>query len=125
MVNLSFLTDNGRILKPANSERASRELSTWKQKADVISEVEPELSNFMLEITKDNKSRSFLNAIFGNSPFLTQILQKDPALLELVHKLGFDASFANLLNSLKTNELWRKNQKLCIGKLILMRPNEI
>ena len=43
MASFPFLTDNGAPPKPAEPERARRELDMWRQKADARSAGEPEL----------------------------------------------------------------------------------
>ncbi len=100
MRSLSFLTDNGVLPKPAEPERAQRELDMWRQEAGARSGAEPELAQFMADLAARDEGRVFLAAIFGNSPFLSQGLRHDPAILQKVIEQGFDRTFEELLTAL-------------------------
>jgi glutamate-ammonia-ligase adenylyltransferase len=110
MVSLSFLTENGPPPKPAEPERARRELDMWRQNAEARSVEDPDLADFMNEFAARDEGRLFLQSIFGNSPFLSQGLRHDPALLRKVTLLGFERCFEELLESLAAEQLWRRGR---------------
>ena len=71
MQTIPFLTDNSLLPKPAEPERALRELDMWRQAAGARAETEPELAEFMYDLAAREEGQTFLTAIFGNSPFLS------------------------------------------------------
>jgi len=93
--------------KPAEPERALRELDMWRQAAGARAGAEPELADFMADFAAREDGQAFLTAIFGNSPFLSQALRNDPAILQDVLHRGFDAAFAGQLAALTERRLWR------------------
>ena len=110
MASLSFLTDNGPAPKPAEPERARRELDMWRQNAAARGTSEPDLAEFMSEIAARDEGRKFLQAVFGNSPFLSQALHHDPAILQKAVNQGFEQAFEELLETLVTEKLWRRGR---------------
>ena len=110
MRSLSFLTDNGVLPKPAEPERAQRELDMWRHEAHTRSSDDPELAEFMSDIVAQDEGREFLQAVFGNSPFLSLGLRHDPAILKRVTELGFDHTFEQLLTALADRQLWRQGR---------------
>ncbi|PPR25062.1 MAG: Glutamate-ammonia-ligase adenylyltransferase, partial [Alphaproteobacteria bacterium MarineAlpha10_Bin1] len=121
MASFPFLTDNGAPPKPAEPERARRELDMWRQKADARSAGEPELATFMTEFAADDEGRLLLEAIFGNSPFLSQALHHDPALLRSAVNLGVEHTFNELLETLLAEQLWRRSRTEVMSGLRLAK----
>ena len=107
MPSLSFIADNGVLPKPAEPERAQRELDMWRQEAGARSAGDAELAQFMTDLADHDDGRAFLQAIFGNSPFLSQGLRHDPAILREVSRHGFDRTFEDMLAALAGEPLWR------------------
>ncbi len=107
MRSLSFLTDNGVLPKPAEPERAQRELDIWRHEAHTRSGDDPELAEFMADLVAQDEGQEFLRAIFGNSPFLSLGLRHDPAILHQVTQHGFDRTFEDMLTALADRQLWR------------------
>ncbi len=121
MASFPFLTDNGAPPKPAEPERARRELDMWRQKADARSAGEPELATFMTEFAAYDEGRLLLEAIFGNSPFLSQALHHDPALLRSAVNLGVEHTFDGLLETLVAEQLWRRSRTEVMSGLRLAK----
>ena len=110
MRSLSFLTDNGVLPKPAEPERAQRELDMWRHEAHTRSGDDPELAEYMADFVAQDDGREFLQAVFGNSPFLSLGLRHDPAILQHVTEHGFDQTFEHMLTTLAGGQLWRQSR---------------
>ncbi|MBT5675203.1 MAG: bifunctional [glutamine synthetase] adenylyltransferase/[glutamine synthetase]-adenylyl-L-tyrosine phosphorylase [Rhodospirillaceae bacterium] len=118
---MSFLTDNAPPPKPAEPERAQRELDMWRQNAAARSSDEPDLAKFMTEFAACEEGRLFLEAIFGNSPFLSQGLRHNPALLQKTANQGFDQAFEDLLKTLVGEKLWQRGRPEVMSGLRLAK----
>ena len=79
----------------------------WRQEAGARSAGDAELAQFMTDLADHDDGRAFLQAIFGNSPFLSQGLRHDPAILREVSRHGFDRTFEDMLAALAGEPLWR------------------
>jgi glutamate-ammonia-ligase adenylyltransferase len=121
MPSLSFLTDNAALPKPAEPERARRELDMWRHEAEARSGGEADLARFMLDLADGGDGREFLCAIFGNSPFLSQSLRHDPAILQKVTMQGFDRTFEEMLTALADRQLWRHGRAEVMSGLRLAK----
>jgi len=121
MRSLSFLTDKGVLPKPAEPERAQRELDMWLHEAHTRSTDEPELAQFMADLLTQNDGREFLQAVFGNSPFLSLGLRHDPSILQHVTEHGFDKTFEYLLTALEGKQLWRMGRAEVMSGLRLAK----
>ena len=121
MRSLSFLTDKGVLPKPAEPERAQRELDMWRDEAHTRCTDDPELAQFMADFLAQDDGRNFLQAIFGNSPFLSLGLRHDPSILQQVTKHGFDQTFEDLLTALGSRQLWRQDRAEVMSGLRLAK----
>ncbi len=63
-----------------------------------------ELVKFVHTTLRDVKHRPLLDAVFGNSPFLTQCLIAEPAVLRAFLADGPDATFAELVTELRADD---------------------
>jgi glutamate-ammonia-ligase adenylyltransferase len=70
----------------ADPDMAKRVMQRWRD----ASEGDPALT----EYTATDEGQRLLNAVFGNSPFLSQLLVADPPFFALIHQQGFDAALA-------------------------------
>jgi len=107
MQTIPFLTDNSLLPKPAEPERALRELDMWRQAAGARAETEPELAEFMYDLAAREEGQTFLTAIFGNSPFLSQALRNHPIVLRDALYKGFDKTFEEQLLAASNTRIWR------------------
>ena len=121
MRSLSFLTDKGVLPKPAEPERAQRELDMWLHEAHTRFTDEPELAQFMADLLTQNDGREFLQAVVGNSPFLSLGLRHDPSILQHVTEHGFDKTFEYLLTALESKQLWRMGRAEVMSGLRLAK----
>ena len=114
MPSLSFLTDNCPLPKPAEPERALRELDMWHQVADARAAAEPELADFMSNMAAHGDGQRFLAAIFGNSPFLSHA---DPAVLWNLHHRGLDRTLEEQLAEPSRTRMWRRSKAEVMSEL--------
>ena len=121
MRSLSFLTDYGALPKPAEPERAQRELDMWQHEAGARLDNDPDLAEFMADLAARDDGRAFLAAIFGNSPFLSLGLRHDPAILQNVARKGFDETFEEMLAALAGRQLWRHGRSEVMSGLRLAK----
>ncbi|MGC2855795.1 bifunctional [glutamine synthetase] adenylyltransferase/[glutamine synthetase]-adenylyl-L-tyrosine phosphorylase [Novispirillum sp. DQ9] len=78
---------------PFDSERLARGLDRWREEADRLAEDAPDLAGFMRAAAADGApARRALEACFGNSPYLSTCLFRDPAVLRRVVEDGPDAA---------------------------------
>ncbi len=117
MPSLSFLTDNGALPKPAEPERALRELDMWCQAAGARETAEPELADFMSDLAAREDGQKFLNAIFGNSPFLSQALRNHPVVLWNAFNNGFDRTFEEQLAASSKTRIWQGSKAEVMSEL--------
>jgi len=121
MASLTYLTDNNAVPKPAEPERAQRELDMWCKDATTRAAKEPYLAEFMLNFATLDEGRAFLQSIFGNSPFLSQSLRLDPAVLLNTMTHGFDQTFKHLLETLAGEKIWRHGRAEIMSGLRLAK----
>lgn len=88
--------------RPADAEAVARNRERWLEAAAEWSE--SELAAFARAVAKDAKLRPLLDAVFGNSPFLTHCLLAEPGTLKAFLDQGPDAAFAELLAELKADD---------------------
>ncbi len=97
----------------------------WCQEAEARagtrSTGEPELAQFMADFAARDEGRAFLEAIFGNSPFLSQNLRHDPAILRKVTMQGFEPVFEEMLTALAERQLWRHGRSQVMSGLRLAK----
>ena len=93
----------------------------WRQNAAARPDDETGLAQFMTEFAASEKGRLFLDAIFGNSPFLSQGLHHNPALLQKAANQGFDQAFEDLLETLVAEILWQRGRPEVMSGLRLAK----
>ena len=87
-----------RLPRPADPVQAGIEWDRWRQAA--AGEADPALAETMQAIEALPAARRWLDAIFGNSPFLTRLALRDPGTVAAVLQHGPDATLAELLGRL-------------------------
>jgi glutamate-ammonia-ligase adenylyltransferase len=83
---------------PADPVQAEIEWERWRQVADGTAD--PALASAMHAVEAWPAARRWLDAIFGNSPFLTRLALRDPSVVLAVFEKGPDDTLAELLNAL-------------------------
>jgi glutamate-ammonia-ligase adenylyltransferase len=95
---LSFLSDHvspSSLPSPANPEQAQRGLERWEEAVQAA-----DLADFAQRLDALPSGRALLQALFGNSPFLTQCCLQEPRFLQQVLRDGPDDTFAELVGAL-------------------------
>lgn len=78
-----------------DADRLARGLERWQDEATRAAESAPDLAAFMRAAAEEGAlARRILDACFGNSPYLTQCLLREPAVLRRVVEDGPDAALA-------------------------------
>jgi len=95
---VSFPFNDAFFPHMADANRAAVGLSRWLEAADEVED--GDLAAFMRTVPASAHMGVLLGAIFGNSPFLTQCLEREPALLRQIFDHGPDAAFDRLLADL-------------------------
>jgi len=95
MITTAFPLEPQRLPLPGDPARAALGLERWAER-----EFGPDLAPFAHRLSADAGGRALLEALFGNSPFLTQCCLREPSFLLRLLRLGPDATFAELLGSL-------------------------
>jgi glutamate-ammonia-ligase adenylyltransferase len=91
-----------RLPRPADPEAATRNRERWLEAADEWDD--KSLIAFARTTAKDAKYRALLDAVFGNSPFLSHCLITETATFRAFLKDGPDTAFADILAALRTGD---------------------
>ncbi|EWY37700.1 glutamate-ammonia ligase adenylyltransferase [Skermanella stibiiresistens SB22] len=86
--------------KPADPAAAALGLERWEEQAARCPDAE--VAAFARAYATDPAGRRLLEAVFGNSPFLTQAMVIDPAFARRMLTLGWDAAFDAELEAVRT-----------------------
>ncbi|MCH8197302.1 MAG: bifunctional [glutamine synthetase] adenylyltransferase/[glutamine synthetase]-adenylyl-L-tyrosine phosphorylase, partial [Proteobacteria bacterium] len=89
-----FLADPTSLPKASDGERAVLGVERWRQAS--VSADQPGLAEFAEELADDAGGRALLEAVFGNSPYLTQAILLDPGFFRRLLGDGPDATFRAL-----------------------------
>jgi glutamate-ammonia-ligase adenylyltransferase len=93
-----FLADPTSLPKAADGERAALGVERWREAA--ASADEPGLTEFAQGLSDDAGGRALLEAVFGNSPYLTQAILLNPGFFRRLLGDGPDATFRTLRQEL-------------------------
>ncbi len=96
---LFFLSDPTRFPKVGNAERAAIGLERWREATAETGD--SELAAFATTLAEDEAGRRLLEAVFGNSPYLSQCLLLDIGFARTLMRRGPDATLARLLAGLR------------------------
>ncbi len=107
MHHFGFLNSKCALPAPASPEMAARGLEQWLEAAGAASgttdeapENAADLRRYAAAAADDPLGRRLLDSIFGNSPFLTSVIVKEPAftrrLLDAGPRAAFDAVIADV-----------------------------
>jgi glutamate-ammonia-ligase adenylyltransferase len=86
MEQLAFLPDLATLPKAADGERAARGLEQWLEAAQRLAD--PALAEFARELAGTPAGKATLDALFGNSPYLTRLIVNDPAFFRELLRRG-------------------------------------
>lgn len=99
MLALTLPFDPRSLPRPANADHVRIGLDRWRERAD--QQTDPALADFMADVADDPAGRALLEAVLGNSPFLSQCLIAEPAVLRNFLTYGSDSVFAELLGTVR------------------------
>ncbi|MEE8443704.1 MAG: glutamine-synthetase adenylyltransferase, partial [Alphaproteobacteria bacterium] len=91
---ISFKLDD--LPRPGDPERAAAGLARWREQGD-------EHAGFRAALAEDPAGRALLDAVFGNSPFLTRCFLRDPDFVREVLTAGPDDTLRRVLGSLEVS----------------------
>src|SRR5690242_21635319 len=77
--------------RPADPDQAQRGFERWRERADESGDAE--IRDFAAAFAADPSGRAVLASVFGNSPYLTQLLGLAPPLARRLPGAGRDAAF--------------------------------
>ena len=95
---MSFPLHDGFFPAVADANRAAVGLSRWLEAAEAVEDLH--LAAFMRDIPRQPGIGRLLLGVFGNSPFLTHCLEKEPDFVRRMLATGPDATFDRLLADL-------------------------
>ena len=96
-----FLSHLKNPPQPADRERAATGLERWREAAERAED--PQLAAFAADLAGDPGGRALLEAVFGNSPFLTQCLLGEPDFARRLFLEGPDEVLSALRRDLRTD----------------------
>lgn len=104
MSNLAFFMSSPPFPRPFDAEKAATGLERWRDDALRRTGDDPALATFMQDCTVDGTpARALLDCCFGNSPFLTACLLRDPAFLRQLLETGPDATRTALFDEVQAS----------------------
>jgi glutamate-ammonia-ligase adenylyltransferase len=98
---VTFATMTGKLPLPADSAMAERHFERWRETLDAAGLAPPA------------RGHALLAAIFGNSPYLSQLATRHPALVKSFLAEGADSLFDHLLTEMTTLPLDLDRATLC------------
>ena len=105
MEQFLLLSEAGTVPAPADAELAALGFAKWR---DAIEEEAPETAEYARSFASLPLGHAILEAIFGNSPFLSQILLRDVASFIEIARFGPDHHFrrvtAEIANAVGTTD---------------------
>ncbi len=99
MTAVQFPPDPRGLPRPGSAERCRSGLERWREQA--AHSGDPAVADFALALPDDPAGKALLEAVFGNSPFLTQCMLREQAFVRDLLRAGPDATFDALLARLR------------------------
>ncbi|HTH99041.1 MAG TPA: bifunctional [glutamine synthetase] adenylyltransferase/[glutamine synthetase]-adenylyl-L-tyrosine phosphorylase, partial [Stellaceae bacterium] len=93
-----------RAPAPGDATALARGLEDWTRLAEESAEADTDLGRHMRAALDEPSARLWLEAIFGNSPFLTRTALLEPATVAATMRRGPDDSFAEILAGLNAQD---------------------
>jgi hypothetical protein len=98
-----FADAPGALPRPADPDRAAVGLERWREATARANG--GGLQAFADTVAADGTGRALLEAVFGNSPFLTQCAATDPGFVCRLLTVGPDEAGAGIMNDLRIDRL--------------------
>src|SRR5262245_54372339 len=100
MLDTTLVPNPAFLPAPSDPARAALGLERWRDQAQQSDD--PGFARFALATADDPGGRTLLEAVFGNSPFLSGCLLAEPGIVRSLLADGAEAVFADLLRELGT-----------------------
>ena len=94
---MHFLTKSAALPEAGDREAARIGIERWRE----ATAAEPELARFARTLESEPAGRALLDSVFGNSPYLSQLLLSETAFARSLIERGPDAVFPELLVGLE------------------------
>ena len=98
---VSFPLNQALFPRIADANRAAIGLIRWQEAADGVEDAD--LAAFMRGLPEREHIGDLLRGVFGNSPFLTLCLEKEPAFLRQTLDIGPDAALERLIGEMRAD----------------------
>jgi glutamate-ammonia-ligase adenylyltransferase len=98
MSGQSFLSSIGDLPLPGDAAAAQHGLDNWRERAAEADDLE--IAAFATALAADAGGRRLLQAVFGNSPFLSHALLQEMAFCRTLFNRGADSTFADLCRTI-------------------------
>ncbi|HVJ55385.1 MAG TPA: bifunctional [glutamine synthetase] adenylyltransferase/[glutamine synthetase]-adenylyl-L-tyrosine phosphorylase [Aliidongia sp.] len=96
---LSFVAAHQFADMPAPADRGQADIE-WERWRQTAANADPALADAMHAAEALPAARRWLDAIFGNSPYLTRLALRDPAIVSTVMRQGPDHTLAEVIGAL-------------------------
>ena len=98
MRDLAYLEASGHLPRPADAAAATLRRERWR---DAVTTAESlELRGFADSLDQSPEGRRLLDALFGNSPFLTECVLAEPEFLRWTIELGPDETINGVMTAI-------------------------
>lgn len=95
----NIAADIGRLPKAGDPAASDRGLDKWRVLLDRLKTDQPDLATALDQTIQDRAAKALLEAVFGNSPYLSQCLLREPDVLSEFMADGPETTFEVLLAS--------------------------
>ncbi len=114
-MHLPAVIDTRRLPRAADAERAALGRTRWQDAAAACGD--PALKRFAHDLMTDETGLRLLDAIFGNSPFLTRCLIQDMGMLRAILTDGFERYFYETLDEVEGSGASAEDQATLMARL--------
>ena len=119
MHDFSFLNSKCALPEPASAEKAALGLEHWLEAAEIAG-----LSDLAKQSTSDPDARKALEAIFGNSPFLTASILRDPNFTHKLLTTDLSKTFEGIIDGLNQHHADRLDDE-ALSRLLRVAKREM
>ncbi len=99
MTKSPLLSSLGGLPKAGDAAGVERGIARWLGASATVDD--GSFQSFAADFAAEPRGRALLEAVFGNSPFLSQCLLNEPLFFRRLVETGFEAAFAEILSALK------------------------
>ena len=97
----SLVPDPERLPRPADADSAARGRQRWVEAGERADD--PDVAEYARALDCHDAGAKLLDAVFGNSPFLSQCVLTDPDFAHALFRDGAEAAFERALQELRAN----------------------